>query len=191
MKIKITRHSERLDLTNPIKWLFSSHHYWSDSPITVRGQEIAKHHGSKLAKMDFNPTKIFVSPYVRTHQTADEILTSFPEAEIISEPQLSEYQKYLKHNTAYYPNGITGLNVPETLDNFNARVVDIINKYILEENEDILIVAHAETIRAMAKYFIDRYDIKLDHHNVPYLATLHFELNSDKKMIEESILITY
>lgn len=57
-KIKIIRHSERLDYKHPFYWLICFGYHWSDSPLTKTGHEMAKTKGEMLSKIKFSPKYI-------------------------------------------------------------------------------------------------------------------------------------
>jgi broad specificity phosphatase PhoE len=197
-KIKIIRHSERLDFTNPFYWLFYFGHYWADSPLTANGYTIANDKGKKMVNQ-FNPRYIYTSPYNRTMATATEIKNSFPHSEIIIEPLLAEYQPNYKHKINLYPKGIptkydgieTGFSYPETQDQFNRRVKFIISKLIEKNDSDIIIMTHGAVLKTYINYLQEEYpELILDPKDTPYLTVLSFEYdNVNKKIVEESIKI--
>jgi len=211
MKIKIIRHSERLDYTKPLQWLFYIGYYWSDSPLTLNGHEMARSKGQELAKeIDFDPRFIYTSPYIRTMETATSIQNSFPKAQIIIEPLLAEYQPYYKHTITLFPKGVpatyqgeeTEFTYPETYEKHVDRVKFIIQKIIdkhdlrstsVDISHDIIIVTHGEVIKTYAEYLLEIYpDTLLDIGNTPYLTTISFEYDTKlNKIIEESIKADY
>jgi broad specificity phosphatase PhoE len=199
MKIKIIRHSERFDFSYPHWWLFYFGHYWSDTPLTTRGHGMAKTKGEDIAKTKFNPKHIYSSPYIRTMETAAELKHSFPDAEIIVEPLLSEYQPYLKHNITLFPSGIptkthtgneTDFSFPETYEKHVERVKFIIRKIIEKHDysDEVLIVTHGEVLKTYCEYLNDLFpSLLLNLGSTPYLATISLEVDADGKIIEDSI----
>ncbi|AEQ32836.1 putative phosphoglycerate mutase family protein [Megavirus courdo11] len=199
-KIKIIRHSERLDFKHPFYWLLCFGYHWSDSPLTQTGHVMAKTKGELLAKNDFDPKNIFVSPYNRTMETATEIKSSFPNCEIIIEPLLAEYQPYYKHCISLYPNGIpteyagivTEYKYPENYEEFSSRVKFIVSQLMNKNNEDFIIITHGEILKVFINYFQTIYpDILLDCQKISYLTTLTFEYDNDKNIIKNSITIDH
>lgn len=201
VRVKIIRHSERLDYTNPLYWLICFGHYWADSPLTKHGYEIAKKKGKELAESGFNPKYIYTSPYSRTMATATEIKTVFPNSHLVIEYLLAEYQPYFKHKINLYPDGIptefngqkTEFNYPETKSKFKERVEFIITKLIENNDEDIVIVTHGELLKVYIDYIQSMYpDLLLDSKVTPYLTTLSFEFDKKRDMIiEESVNIEF
>ncbi len=192
--IKIIRHSERLDFTNKIYWLICFGHYWADSPLTVKGHEMANNKGKQMITHNFNPKYIYTSPYTRTMATSTEIKTSFPYAEIIIEPLLSEYQPFFKHRINLYPSGIpttyegqdTAFDYPETYNDFSRRIQYIISKLIDKHNDDLIVVTHGEVLKVFIAYIRSIYpDLSLDPGTTPYLTTLTFEYDKDTNIIIE------
>jgi broad specificity phosphatase PhoE len=192
--IKIIRHSERLDYAYPWYWIFCIGQYWTDPPLTLNGHLMAKRKGCELKK-EFDPKIIYTSPYTRTFSTAIEINYSFPEAKIVLQPLLSEFQYFKNHSTSFYPLGIpatfngkeTKFNFPENYEDFEERIIYCINKLIKNAESDILIVTHAEAIKVFAGYLKSIYtDITLEFKNIGYLDTLSFDY-VDNQIIKNSI----
>lgn len=199
IKVKIIRHSERLDFSYPIYWLFCFGHYWSDSPLTKNGYNNAKNKGVDLVKDDFTPKYIYTSPYNRTMATATEIKKTFPKSEIIIEPLLSEHQPYFKHTINLYPDGIptsyqgedTEFSYPETYEQFSKRVKFIMFKLFEKSDNDILIVTHGELLKAYIIFLQNKFiDLTLDPGSLPYLTTLSFIYDkTTHEIIDQSIQI--
>ena len=196
VKIKIIRHSERLDFSYPLYWIFCFGHYWADSPLTSNGYKIADMKGKAMLDGVLNPKTIYTSPYSRTMATAMEIKKSFPEAEISIVPLLAEYQPYYKHGVNLYPEGIpttyegkdTEFVYPETYDQFFSRVEFIIHK-LINKDSDAIIVTHGEVLKAFISYLQELYpDLILDSGDTPYLTVLSFEYDG-KEIIEDTIKI--
>lgn len=194
MHIKIIRHSERLDYTYPLYWLFCLGHYWSDPPLTTNGHIVALEKGRELASSKFNPKYIYTSPYTRTLATSTEIRSSFPQTEIMIEPLLSEYQPHYAHRINLYPNGIptlfegqeTGFSYPESFEDFSKRIQFIIDKLIEKNNDDIIIITHGEVVKLYANYIQTLYpDLLLDLDSIPYLTTLSFIYDKTNNRIDE------
>lgn len=198
VKIKIIRHSERLDYTYPCYWLICFGHYWSDSPLTANGHIIAYKKGQKMVGM-INPTHIYTSPYTRTMATSTEISTSFPKTEIVIEPLLAEYQPYYKHRINLYPHGIpttydgqeTEFSYPETYEKFMERVQFVVKKLIEKHDGDIILVTHGEVLKVYINYLQTMYpDLMLDPGTTPYLTSITFEFNKNTNTItQESIIL--
>lgn len=198
-RIKIIRHSERLDYSYPIYWLFCFGHPWSDSPLTKKGHNMAKNKGKNLQnEQEFYPGNIYTSPYSRTMSTATAITKSFPKSQIIIEPLLAEHQPMFKDKPKLYPDGIpttyngetTDFSYPESYENFIKRVEFIIPKLIEKNTDDILIVTHGEVLKCFISYLQDKFpDVIMDPGKTPYLTTLHFKVNENKEIDGSSIYV--
>ena len=160
VKVKIIRHSERLDHTNPLYWLICFGHYWSDSPLTKNGHEIAKKCAQELVVSGFKPKYIYTSPYSRTMETATEIKSSFPSTEIVIEDLLAEYQPYFAHRINLHPAGIptnfngknTDFSYPEVYPVFIDRVKFIISGLIDKNDDDFVVITHGELLKVYIGY---------------------------------------
>lgn len=201
IKIKILRHSERLDFTRPLYWLLCFGQYWADSPLTNNGHSIAYNKGINLKKNEFNPSFIYTSPYCRTMATATEIQKSFTKSEIIIEPLLAEYQPHYRHNVGLYPSGITTnyngtmteFKYPEKYSDFDKRIKFIINRIIEKNNNDVLIVTHGEVLKVFINHLFTLFPKSIsDVNGIPYLTTLSFDYDKiNNRVVEDSILIEY
>lgn len=197
MKVKIVRHSIRYDSTHMIKWLWkviTGKDMFFDTPLSSQGLLKAEEYGKLLVEPDFNPTKFYVSPYVRTQQTAFEIQKSFPNSEIVLEPLLGEFQAVFHQSLNSYPDGLPGnlhdieFKFPESYLGLAGRCQYILND-IIDHNEDVIIVTHSETIRTLAIHFNLVYGANLNIKDIPYLCTLSFDVkdtNGCKKIDYES-----
>jgi len=186
IEVKIIRHSNRLDFSNPIKWMFYFGHYWSDSPLTEAGYANAKEKGVTLSMDGFVPKTIYSSPYNRTVATSTQIKTAFPGAEIIVEPLLAEYQPRYAHTISLYPNGIptiyegnkTPFSYPETLNSFSNRVQFIISELIKKSHSNIMIVTHGEILKSYISYLQNLFpNLLLDSGTTPYLTVISFSID--------------
>jgi broad specificity phosphatase PhoE len=188
IKIKIMRHAERLDFTEPLKWAIYFGSYWNDSPLTNNGHLNALKKGEELKNENFNPKYIYVSPYLRTITTATRIKEHLYNSQLIIEPLLSEYQSITKHTINLFPNGIpttfngeqTPFTYPETYNNFKERVMFIFNK-IVENKSDTLIVTHGEFLKVFI-VLMQSFNINLNC-SVDYLTTISFDYDTDKNQI--------
>jgi broad specificity phosphatase PhoE len=196
--VKLIRHSERIDYSNPISWLFYFGYYWSDPPLSTKGYEDAQKKGEELKKENFFAHQILVSPYSRTIHTALEIAKSFPSCPIVIEPLLSEYQPYYNHRVNLYPQGIPSISLddieftfPESYDQFIARVQYIIFKLLRENNNDFIIITHGEFLKCFVNFLQTKFpNLLLDIKNIPYLITVSFEFDKNSSdIIESSIQI--
>lgn len=193
VRIKIIRHSERLDFTQPFYWMLCIGQYWADSPLTTNGHKNANIKGKELVCQEFNPKHIYTSSYTRMMATATEIKDSFPHGEIVIEPLLAEYQPNYRHRISLYPNGIpttydgqeTDFCYPESYDNFAERVQFIISKLIEKHDNDLLIVTHGEVLKVYINYIQSLYpELMLDPGTTPYLTILSFEYNKENNTID-------
>lgn len=199
--VKIIRHSERLDFSNPFYWLLCFGHYWADSPLTTNGHLMANNKGKELLTNNFNPSHIFTSPYTRTITTATEIQYSFPQSQLIIEPLLSEYQPNYKHTISLYPKGIPTLfngkpsnfSFPETYDSFKKRIYFVIYNLISKYKNDMIIITHGEVLKTFINYIQDLYpDLILDPGNTPYLTTLSFDIDiTNNEIMYDTVKINF
>ncbi|MEM0354251.1 MAG: phosphoglycerate mutase family protein [Thermoplasmata archaeon] len=201
VKIKIIRHSERLDFSHPFYWLFCFGQYWADAPLTNNGYKSAYKKGKEMVEKNFHPKYIYTSPYTRTMATATEIKKSFPQAEIIIEPLLSEYQPFYKHSITLYPDGIPTIYeekgsffcFPESGNQFSKRVQFIMEKIIEKNDSDLIIVTHGAILKQYIIFLQKKYPdllINIENNKIPYLTIISFEYDIiTKKIIENTIKI--
>lgn len=194
-QVKVIRHSERLDYANPIYWLFCIGHYWADPPLTTSGHDYAYQKGFEIFASGFDVQTIYTSPYARTIETATEIKASYPQANMIIEPLLSEYQPSYKHRVNLYPNGIptsycgneTSFNYPELYEDFVKRVDFIIDALLRKQSENFIIITHGEFLKVCINHIQTLYpDLLLDPKNISYLTALSFDYDKDTNTIIES-----
>lgn len=194
IKIKIIRHSERLDHSHPLYWMTCFGQYWADSPLTSKGYRLAREKGKKLIADDYHPSHIYTSPYTRTFATATEIKSSCLDSEIIIEPLIAEHQPRFKDCTNLYPYGIptiycgedTGFSFPETYESFTKRVLFIIFKLIEKHDTDIMVVSHGEVLKVIIRYLQDMFpEVILEPGNTPYLTTISFIFDKINNIIVE------
>jgi broad specificity phosphatase PhoE len=199
IQIKIIRHSNRLDYSNPLKWMFYFGHYWNDSPLSSNGYSNAKSKATSISKDGFAPSCIYTSPYSRTMATATVIKSIFPESEIIVEPLLSEYQPKYAHTINLYPEGIptsyegtpTNFSYPEGPEMFAKRVQFIVAKLVEKNSSNIIIVTHGELLKSYISYLQNLFpNLMLNSSDVPYLTVLSFDIDKNtNEFIEDSITI--
>lgn len=203
MQIKIMRHSERFDHKYlMIPWVFYTGYfgyYWSDSPLTTNGHNLAREKGRKMIGSNFNPTHIYSSPYDRTLATSTEIQSSFPQSKIVIEPLLAEHQPKYKHKINLYPNGVptlydgseTEYSYPENYDSFTSRVHFILKNLIDKHDTDFIIVTHGEIVKVLVNYVQSLFpELMLDSGTTPYLTTLSFTFDKNtNQIVKESVSI--
>lgn len=190
VRVIIIRHSERLDFTYPLYWLTCIGQFWADTPLTNNGKKMALTKGQEL-KSTINPHNIYTSPYIRTIATTEQIAQSFPEAKIIIEPLLSEYQPYYRHSITKYPKGIpienTPFRFPETLIDFDKRAEYIIEHMMKNNDKDFIIVTHGEFIRFSVEWLNKKFeDLKLYIKSIDYLTTVSFEYDPTNGKINKT-----
>lgn len=205
IKIKLMRHSERLDHTKILTWMTYIGYYGyhvADSPLSQNGLVMAANKGIEFAlEDDFKPKIIYCSPYDRTKNTAIEVMKPFPEAKLQIVPLLSEFQFWYGHTIAAYPNGIptevegvcTDFAFPESEIEFARRVKFIIDHLISKTHTDCIIVSHGEFIKVYAEYITSIYpEISLELNNTPYLTTISFDYDKVKNaIIPQSVKISF
>lgn len=179
--VKIIRHAERLDYTSPIQWFFSFGQYWADTPLTKNGCQSAHQKGLQIIDANFNPRKIYTSPYNRTIATATQIQKCTNNASIVIEPLISEYQQLWRHCTMIYPEGIPRIKsainditfeYPETYEKFIVRVGYALDYLLNNNNDDFVIVTHGAFLTAfMSIYNLENNDII---PSFTYLSTISF-----------------
>jgi len=188
IKVKIIRHANRLDYSNPLKWMFYIGHHWADSPLTKGGYQNAKKKGFELSVDNYAPKYIYASPYKRTMATATEIKNAFDSAEIIVEPLLAEYQPSYSHGIELYPNGIpttyegkeTAFSYPETHEGFDQRIQFIMSNLINKNDHDVMIVTHGEVLKSYINHLQNLFpSLLLDPGSTPYLTCLSFEVDKE------------
>jgi broad specificity phosphatase PhoE len=180
-------------------WVICFGQHWDDSPLTLKGYEIAKNKAHLLNKDGYKPTHIYTSPYTRTLSTSTEIKSVFTNCEIVIEPLIAEFQPRRKDCTNLYPHGIptifngaeTEFSFPESYDNFAKRVRFIIFKLLEKHDTDIMIVTHGEVLKVFINYLQNTFpDIIINPGKIPYLTTLSFKF--DKQLgtiIDDSICL--
>lgn len=199
MQIKIIRHSERLDYSNYLYWLFCFGQYQEDAPLTKKGHHRAYEKGKQIKSDSFHPRHLYTSPYSRTIATAVEIQKSFPQSQLIIEPLLSEYQPTSRHCVTLYPDGIpttfslepTVFSYPESYERFNERIQFVINKLIEKHDDDLIIVTHGEVLKCFIAYLQSKFpDLLLDCGTINYLTVISFVYDKKhKEIIKSSISI--
>jgi broad specificity phosphatase PhoE len=198
IKVKIVRHSERLDFSNPLYWSICIGQYMCDTPLTKNGYLMAKDKAIDIVNQGYIPDKIYVSPYSRTLSTATEMNKIFKISDIIIEPLFAEYQ-YYKHTINLYPDGIptdykgtdTKFSYPENISQFSDRIQFIMGKMLEKESSDFMIVTHGEVIKICIDNFQKKYpEININGNHVPFLTILSFDYDKIKnRIIPESIKI--
>jgi broad specificity phosphatase PhoE len=196
--IKIIRHGERLDFTNPLYWLLCVGQYWADSPLTINGAATAKNKGDDIKNDGFRPTYIYTSPYSRTLATSTEISKAFTDIQIVIEPLLAEYQPQIAHHINLYPGGIpttrrgtnTHFSYPESYDKFTERVMYIIGQIVSEQPDDCVIITHGEVLKVYINYLQNVFpDLDIDPGTTPYLTTISFTVNDDDRILENTVTL--
>lgn len=190
-KVKIIRHAERLDYKNPLQWFFSFGQYWADTPLTNNGYLLAYQKGVDIMSENFNPQKIYTSPYIRTMATASQIQKSITSANVVIEPLISEYQQLFRHNTTMYPAGIPAIKLPhlffeypESYENFVVRVEYAINSLLEKNTDDFIIVTHGAFLSAFMAIYCD---IQKET-SFAYLSSITFMYDTiNKKILQLSI----
>lgn len=198
-RIKIIRHSERLDCSHPFYWMFYIGHYWCDTPLTKRGYQLARSKGISISSPDFDPKYIYTSPYNRAMTTATCIKEAFPDTTLVIEPLISEYQPYFAHTISLYPDGIpttydgmeTGFSYPESKEQLSKRVSFILDKIVDKHTDDLIIVTHGGIIKSFIELLRTLFpDLKIDSKSTPYLTTISFDVSLEtRKISSENIII--
>lgn len=154
MKLYITRHGKTQ--WNTIKKLQG----WQDSPLTEEGINRAEKLANRLKFIDFN--KIYSSPQKRALDTAKILNTKDVEIQILDElkelglgkweaMRLEEVEKkypeehYLYFNKPHLYEPLGG----ETFDELFLRVKKALKEIISTKAENVLIVSHGVTIKAI------------------------------------------
>jgi broad specificity phosphatase PhoE len=150
MKIFIMRHGEtnynlkRLLNEIPTKDVF----------LTENGINQAKEAHEKLKNIDFD--KVYVSPLYRTQQTAEIVV---PNKKQIIDDRLKDVISGCEGKTVdYYHKLINNdrtkrVNGGESFQDVKKRVNEFLDELKTQNLDEVLIVSHFDTIRAMMVYF--------------------------------------
>lgn len=139
-----------------------------DSKLTPVGHK----HAEKLAEQlkDKQIDIVFISPLVRTKQTARHILNYHPEAKLVVDKRLIERdygqlsrkskKRYQKEHPDLFPVYHRSYSVPppggESMKQVEKRVMFFIKdllKLIKEQKVNVLVVCHGNSIRPIRKFF--------------------------------------
>lgn len=198
-KVRIIRHSARLDQSNYFTWQFMIGQYGDDSSLSTDGYTMAITKGQQLASEGLKFKHVFCSPYKRTIATGTQFLESFPESTIVIEPLLAEEQLSKAHIIELYNkpipckyNGVlTEFSFPETVSTFNKRVQFIVSKLIEDHGDsgDIVMVTHGAIVKSYASYVSSLFpDLGIDTWTAPYLTTLSFTFDkSSQTIVKDSV----
>lgn len=192
VKVKIIRHSERLDHANPFYWLICFGQYWADSPLSRNGYQMAETKGRAMYASGFDPKHIYASPYSRTIATATIIKTFFHSAELVISAPLAEYQPRFKHHTNLHPNGLDcSFEFPETFSKMQSRARVSINEIIQKHDGDVLIVTHGAIVKAYVEYVNDMLGLNIETDKIEYLTALSFDYDKETNTISDPVLEHY
>lgn len=179
MKIIFIRHSERYDRTYPLHWMCSvaSGAYMFDTPLSTNGVTMASDKATELIQAGHQINTIYTSPYLRTMTTAMTITESYPEANVIINRNISEYQSHFSHATNICPNNISHV-YPESHDDMVSRISLFLDTTVEshQEDDEILVVTHSEIVKTLGDILSELTDdFEFDGH-VPYLARLELHI---------------
>lgn len=197
IRVRILRHSERTDYSEPYKWVFYTGYYSNDSPLTTRGFEMAITKARLLeADENFKPRIIYTSPYTRTMQTATQMQKIFVNTKITIENMLCEYQESSAHKINLYPDGIPtytndgstiNFKFPESYNDFEKRVMYIIPQLIKQQTDDIIIITHGAIVKTFVNYLQRLFpDELLDPGKTPYLTCIYFTYDTITDVIDKA-----
>jgi 2,3-bisphosphoglycerate-dependent phosphoglycerate mutase len=147
------------------KRLFSGH---IDSMLTDRGHKQAMSLAKELADKKIDTA--YISPLKRTKQTLKHILIYHNNVKIITDKRIVERDygklsrkskvKYRKENPDLYPVYHRSYDIPppggESMKEVENRVLSFIKdviKDMKEENHNVLIIAHSNSVRPIIRYF--------------------------------------
>jgi broad specificity phosphatase PhoE len=170
----IARHGNRLDFVNPEWFNTATRRY--DPPLSDDGFIQAAELGQRLKSE--NIKHLFVSPFLRTIQTAHEVaqvvnlpikleagLSEWHNSEWMTESPQIHPQEWLatayptinwSYQSQLYP------QYPETKANVNQRTAATIKQLLSKYNEDILIVGHGASVFGVTQgLVIDLPDAKI------------------------------
>lgn len=156
--IWIARHGNRLDFVHP-EWFNTAQRPY-DPPLSEDGMEQAKQLGQRL--MGEGIVHIFVSPFLRTVQTANEV-ANILDLPIQLESGLSEWlnpdwmstvperlplaelqERFPRINSSYTSRVMA--HYPETNERVMQRTAQTVQRLVAEFSEDILLVGHGASV---------------------------------------------
>lgn len=182
MKIIFIRHSERYDRTYPLHWIcnIASGAYMFDTPLSQNGLTMASGKATELIQTEHQITTIYTSPYLRTMTTAMTIGESYPDAKVIINRDISEYQAHFSHKTNICPNNISH-TFPESYDELESRICSFLDITLEshKENDEILVVTHSEIIKTLGNILSNLIDEFEFDEDVPYLARLELHITEN------------
>lgn len=179
---------------------------WTDIPLTQAGKDEAKRAGKALKNIKFDIA--FVSPLIRAKQTLDEIKKAInaPDLRTIVNPALNErnYGIYTGKNKWEIKKELgdekfnllrRAWNYPvpkgETLKNVYERVIPYYKKEILPrllKNENVLISAHGNSLRALVKYLDNISDENIQKLELVTGEVYLYKIKKDGKVLKKKIL---
>lgn len=146
----------------------SGNNYTLDPGLTQKGKDMAYSRFQQLLGIYPIPTKIYVSPYLRTRETAEiaqkVILENYKTwVPIVVEVLASEYL-----NTKWkfaFPDGLTPETAeknpqePTTVQKFKSRVKKLVNKYANGSlNENVWVITHGFLVQTFCEILGARVD---------------------------------
>lgn len=179
----------------------------TDVSLTEEGRKEAKEVGKLLKERSIHVDHAFTSELIRTQQTLDEILKVLDQHPLIThsdklnEKNYGVYtgknkwevqkevgdQEFLKIRRSWdyvLPNG-------ESLKNVYERAVPYYQQTILpllEQGENILVVSHGNTLRAIIKYLDNIKDENISHFELVTGEVHLYTIAKDGKVNKEEVL---
>lgn len=177
---------------------------WTDIGLSRKGEEEAKHAGLLLKDIPFKVA--YTSQLIRTKQTLEGIeeslKTTIPKVatQALNERNYGDYtgknkweiqkevgeKKFLDMRRGWdvhIPNG-------ETLKNVYSRVVPYYTTEILpklEKGENVLVVAHGNSLRALVKYLENITDADIEHLDIATGEIYIYEIDEAGNILHKEI----
>jgi broad specificity phosphatase PhoE len=165
--IWIARHGNRHDFVHP-EWFTTAPRRY-DPPLSVDGFIQAQELGQRLQAE--NIQHLFVSPFLRTIQTAHEVsqflnlpmkleagLGEWHNSEWMSEPPETSPQEFLAAEYAeinWNYQSVIHPQYPETKTDVNRRTAVTVKQLVQKFEEDILIIGHGASVFGVTKALVE------------------------------------
>lgn len=158
MKLILLRHSIRDDVDNPDKYSG----YNNNCPLSLSGVELCH---LKASKLQYPPTQIISSPFLRTIQTANVYKMYFPKSSFAIDCLVSEGQNC--HRPSFEPEllremDLAGIKYPESIEDITSRCQKFLFKLINTGSIDdvYLVSTHGIIYNTILKLIFPKYTFK-------------------------------
>lgn len=166
VKLVFLRHCTKLyDNGKPVKNYNGGHMHAHDPPLKDNQEDLVKEKLTKLKEKYGKPKMIYVSPFLRTRQTADMVSRFFDNTPITFDIRLKEFLGWQKPKNspaelenitkAYMGGDLLGV---EKIIHVENRVEDFLKSLPLENDEIYYIITHGIVIAKACKYYKNKKD---------------------------------